>query len=339
MNASHPQAASPFPLLIGIPDDRQATVQARPNGALNYVLIGNARVATDLEPAVKQRMLRVVFGPDVPIRIPPALQTRPCINSIGDADVSSVALHTLEEHLAASGSACFNHPAAVLGTTREQVAEKLAAIDGLQVPRTLRLRLDEPADLVRAVDQHDLGWPLIVRTAGTHRGTATVRIDRPEDVREALRKLVWGGHDLYLTEYVDSRDADGYFRKLRLVVIGDGVFVRHWIATDHWMVHGDDRDLEFLHAEAHLLATFRSTLLPELAVRLRAIADAIDLDYFGIDCNLRPDGRLLIYEVNPLMDNLINTMPGPNCWDEPIREMRAALGALIVDPTRWRHPA
>jgi glutathione synthase/RimK-type ligase-like ATP-grasp enzyme len=339
MNASHPQAASPFPLLIGIPDDRQATVRARSSGALNYVLIGNARVATDLEPAVKQRMLRVVFGPDVPIRIPPALRAHACINSIGDADVSAIALHMLEEHLAASGSACFNHPTAVLGTTRERVAEKLAAIDGLQVPRTLRLRLDEPADLVRAVDQHGLGWPLIVRTAGTHRGTATVRIDRPEDVRAALRKLVWGGHDLYLTEYVDSRDADGHFRKLRLVVIGDGVFVRHWIATDHWMVHGDDRDLEFLHAEAHLLATYRSTLLPELAVRLRAIADAIDLDYFGIDCNLRPDGRLLIYEANPLMDNLTHTMPRPNCWDEPVREMRAALGALLVDPARWRHPA
>lgn len=338
MSANAVSASSVFPLLIGIPDSGQAAVRVGPDGAISHVLLGNARIATDLAPAVKGRMLRVMFGPGAPIRVPPALRARPHVNAVADADMSRIALQMLEQYLAENGAACFNHPAAVLGTARERVAEKLAGLDGLQVPRSIRLRLEEPADLARAVKKHALSWPLIVRRAGAHRGESTVRIDGPKQAKEGLRGLAWGGHDLYLTEYVDSRDTDGRFRKLRLVVVGGEVFMRHRVVASEWMVHAGDRDVRAVQEEARLLATFQAAMLPELSERLRALADAIDLDYFGIDCNLRPDGRLLIYEVNALMDILINTMQGPNCWDEPIRQIRDALGALIVDPARWRHP-
>lgn len=338
MNANAAQVNPLFPLCIGIPDTGQAAVRAGRGGKLQYVFLGNGRIVTDLAPQTKQRMLPVIFGPGVPLRMPPALSARPHVNAIADADMSRVALGMLEQHLSANDAACFNHPSAVLDTARERVAEKLAGIDGLHVPCTLRLRLDEPADLGRAVEQHDLAWPLIVRTTGSHRGAATVRIDGPNQVREGLRGLAWGGHDLYLTEYVDSRDRDGHYRKLRLVVVGGEVFMRHRVVAAEWMVHAGDRDVDAVQEEERLLGTFRTALLPELGERLRALADAIDLDYFGIDCNLRPDGRLLIYEVNALMDILINTMPGPNCWDAPIHDIREALGALVVDPARWRHP-
>jgi hypothetical protein len=331
-------AKSLFPLLLGIPDNGQAAVRMGQNGAINYVFLGNGRIVTDLAPQTKQRMLPVIFGPGVPLRMPPALRTRPHINAIADADMSQLALQMLEQHLCANDVACFNHPSAVLGTARERVAETLAGIDGLHVPRTIRVRLEEPADLARAVRKNSFVWPLIVRTTGSHRGAATVRIDGPQQAKEGLRGLAWGGHDLYLTEYVDSRDRDGHYRKLRLVIVGGEVFMRHQVVAAEWMVHAGDRDIAALQEEARLLATFASTLLPELAERLRALTNTIDLDYFGIDCNLRPDGRLLIYEVNALMDILINTMPGPNCWDAPIREVREALGALVVDPSRWRHP-
>ncbi|TAN06639.1 MAG: hypothetical protein EPN38_08135 [Rhodanobacteraceae bacterium] len=338
MNASVAPAAALFPLLIGIPDDRKATVTLRPNGALGYELAGNARIATDLPPAIKRRLLRVVFGPGVPLRIPPTLHARPHVNAIGDADVCGAALRTLEQHLVQHGAACFNHPSAVLGTARDRAADKLAAIDGIWAPRTLRLRIEEPADVLAAVEREGLRWPLILRTAGTHSGKATVRLDAPADVRAGLRGLAWGGRDLYLTQYVDYRDPDGHFRKLRLALVGHEVFIRHHIVADHWMIHFRDRDLRHLPEEEHALETFHDGLLPQLASRLRAVADAIDLDYTGIDCSLRPDGRLLVFEVNPLMDILTNTMPEPNCWDAPVRRIGAALGPLLTDPARWRHP-
>lgn len=338
MVAPHAPAPQLFPLVIGVPDDGKATVRLLRNGSLAYELAGNARVATDLGTAVKGRMLRTVCGPGIPLRLPPALQTAPLVNSIGDADWCATALGMLAAHLAEHGAPCFNHPSSILGTARESVAARLASVDGIVAPRTLRLRITEPSDLLAAAARENLQWPLIVRVAGTHSGQATVRLDTPAAVPIGLKQLIWGGHDLYVTEYVDYRDPDGHYRKFRLALVGDEIFIRHHIVADAWMIHFRDRALRYLSEEEDALRTFEQHVLPSLADRLRALADAIDLDFTGVDCNLRPDGRLLIFEVNPLMDILTNTMPGPNCWDEPVRRIRTALEALITNPTRWRHP-
>lgn len=338
MVAPHAPAPLPFPLVIGVPDDGKATVRLLRNGSLAYELAGNARVATDLGATTKGRMLRAVCGPGIPLQLPPALQAAPSVNSIGDADTCATALRMLEAHLATHGAPCFNHPSSVLGTAREKVTAKLASIDGILAPRTLRLRIAEPSDLLATVARENLHWPLIVRVAGTHSGQATVRLDTPAAAPAGLKQLAWGGHDLYATEYIDYRDPDGHFRKFRLALVGDEVFIRHHIVADEWMIHFRDRALRYLSEEEDALRTFEQHVLPSLADRLRALADAIDLDYTGVDCNLRPDGQLLVFEVNPLMDILTNTMPGPNCWDTPVRRIRAALEALIANPARWRHP-
>src|SRR5690348_17702098 len=52
---------------------------------------------------------------------------------------------------------------------------------------------------------------------------------------------------------------------------------------------------------------------------------------FRSDCNLRPDGSLLIFEANALMDVLNNTSPSPNCWDAPIARIHGALASLLFD--------
>lgn len=324
-------------LMIGIADNRKVVVSANPQGALRYAFPGNARVATDLPEEAKKRLVRVFLGPDMPIRLAPGLVGCPCINSMADADTLGMALGMLAQRLQADGSACFNHPTAVLGNTRDRIAQKLAGIDGIHMPRTLRLRIDEPAELALAVARHDLGWPVIVRIPGGHRGADTVLIDGPDQVREALRRLPWGGRDLYVIEYIDCRDADGHYRKMRLAIVGGAVFIRHLLIAANWMVHSDDRAPGQLEEEGDLLRNFHADVLPELAERLRLLADAVDLDYFGIDCNLRPDGRLVIYEVNTLMDILVNTSPSPNIWDETIVRTRQALRALLFDPARWRH--
>src|SRR5690242_10890558 len=117
-----------MPLMMGIPDDRMVSVFARGADALGYNFLGNSRLATHLAPLFKQRLLRVFFGPDIPIRMPQQLLRAPAINAVADPDLSAIALRMLDEHVQASGVACFNHPAAVLGSSRDGVAEKLADI-------------------------------------------------------------------------------------------------------------------------------------------------------------------------------------------------------------------
>lgn len=332
-------ATSMFPLMLGLPDDNRAriNVNARTR-ALQYSMPGNARIGADLAPGPKRRLVQILFGEGLPVSLPPALRGQPMINAVADPDTSSKSLGMLQRHLEETGTACFNHPTAVLATDRVRAAEKLAGIDGLMVPRALRVRVDEPAQIAAEAEDAGLGWPLIVRLAGTHRGESTVLVDSPEDVRTALRQVPWGGHDLYLTEYVDCRDADGLYRKLRLVVVDGEVFMRHQVIAHDWMVHVGDRRPAYLEEEQRLLREFETTLKPAIATRAQAAAEALDMDYFGIDCSLRPDGQLLIFEANVLMDILINTMPLPNCWEEPIARIHEALVALLFEPTRWRHP-
>ena len=329
--------AAILPLMMGIPDDRMVSVFARGDGGLGYNFLGNSRLATHLAPVFKQRLLRVFFGPEVPIRVPAQLRQGPVINAVADPDISSTALRMLREHVEAAGSACFNHPDSVLGTSRDGVAEKLANVAGVLMPRTIRLRIEEPADIARAAKQHGMRWPLIVRVAGTHRGSATVKLDKASQAKAALRDLPWGGRELYLTEYVECRDADGCYRKLRLIVVGREIFLRHLIIADDWLVHVHDRRAALAEEEIAALANFDSELLPQVRERVLRIADALDMDYFGIDCNLRADGSLLIFEANAMMDVLNNTSPSPNCWDAPIARIHDALASLLFDTARWRH--
>ncbi len=332
--------AAVLPLMMGLPDDRMIGVSPAPNSpggfALNF--LGNSRIGTHLTPEFKQRLLRVFFGPEIPITLPPKFADAPLINAIGDPDMAAESLRMLDRFLAERSRPCFNHPAAVLGASRDGVAAKLAAIDGLWMPRTIRERIDEPDDLARAARRHDLRWPLIVRVAGSHRGMATVKVDAPEQMKAALRGLRWGGRDLYLTEYVDCRDDDGRWRKMRVVIVGNDIFIRHLVIANRWLVHAGDRELGHLAEEQAALREFDAKMLPSIGGRVRAIADALDMDYFGIDCNLRPDGRLLIFEANVLMDILHNSMSAPNCWDAAIARIRDALTTLLFDPARWRHP-
>ncbi|MGH8164936.1 MAG: hypothetical protein ACREP1_11455, partial [Rhodanobacteraceae bacterium] len=125
-------------------------------------------------------------------------------------------------------------------------------------PHTIRAHIDEPHDLNRFADEHGFAWPLIVRVAGSHRGAATVKIDEPGKIKEALRDLAWGGHDLYLTQYVECRDEDGYYRKLRVVVVGDKIFLRHLVIADDWLVHVHDRLPGHLEEETATLADFQN---------------------------------------------------------------------------------
>lgn len=334
MNAS---PAAILPLMMGIPDDQRIAVSAAPRGGLSYNFLGNARIGTYLAPRFKQRLVRVLFGPNLPIRMPPWLRESALVNAVGDADISAESLRILITHLRENPAACFNHPAAVLGCSRDGVAEKLARMEGVLMPRTIRLRIGEPEDLIQAAREHELRWPLIVRVAGSHRGQCTAKVDDPSQVRAALHDMPWGGRDLYLTEYIECRDDDGHYRKMRIVLVGKDIFLRHLVIANGWLVHVSDRELGHLGEEENALRTFRSQLLPVIDERVGAIADALDMDYFGIDCNLRPNGDLLIFEANPLMDILQNQMTSPNCWDAAIAEIHEALAALLFDPQRWRH--
>ena len=52
-----------------------------------------------------------------------------------------------------------------------------------------------------------------------------------------------------------------------------------------------------------------STLIPKARKALEEIARRMELDYFGLDCCIDEDGKVLVFEANANMNMLFNIIP------------------------------
>lgn len=253
-------------------------------------------------------------------------------NEISDADTHKTALDRARQlREAFPDVACMNEPQRVQASTRDRVAACLAGIEGLIVPKTVRFRPRSP-DAVVALWRASFGDEVLVRRAGSHGGARTVRLSGPEDVA-SLHALPLDGADYYMTELVDYRSADGFYRKHRLAVIGGEPFLRHLIISEDWKIHAASRTYSAQDAhgrqEAAALETFETRLKPAIEARVRQVAERLGLDFFGIDGHVTEQGGLLVFEANANMNLLINPLPAPNMWQAPVERMIDALVRLV----------
>src|SRR5690348_660446 len=127
----------PLDVLFGVPDDQKAAIIIQDGGRLlSYDLIGSVGILPHLSP--DRFATRVTYldprraGPFDPG--PGAL-----INHIAEPDICSATLAQALAIAERDDRPCFNHPAAVIRTTRDEVSRRLAGIPGLKVPRTIRV--------------------------------------------------------------------------------------------------------------------------------------------------------------------------------------------------------
>ena len=259
----------------------------------------------------------------------------PCINFLADADLYQRALHQAAAFVDALNVPCFNHPRAIQRTTRDGIHELLQGIPGLHVPKTVRANAATLAQLQSAMAQAGIQYPVLVRMCGGHGGEDTALVRGPAGW-DAINPLPWGGRDIYLTQFVDYRDVDGHYRKTRIVVAGDGIFNRHHIVSDEWMVHAKNRLAGSREEERAYLENFATGTLPHIAGVVQEITQRIGLDYYGIDASIRPDGSVLLFEANACMNTLVNIAPaGPSIWDQVIQDIAVQLAATLADSTAW----
>jgi len=257
-------------------------------------------------------------------------------NEVSDVDSHGEALNGVEvccDFLSRKfGCAVLNHPKFVRNTSRDKVADLLKGVDGVIMPQTIRFPLVEPEQVFSLARARGLSLPLLVRSVGSHNGKGMVFVKDEGDL-DKLHGFAFDGRDFYLTEFVDFKSRDGFYRKFRFVVVGGVPFLRHVIIDRQWHVHGRDfmRDNSGLfEEEAELLRSFDSGLKQKVEPIVRAIYEKVQLDYFGIDCFITDDGKLLVFEVNASMNILRNNEPLPNCWAEVIDEIKDALAVLFV---------
>ena len=197
------------PLLIILGSDGEAA--AKPQGG-GYRVSGNGDVYKLLPEAfafdqlnLSKQFLRDQGRPD-PARYDCVL------NLVTDPDQHPRTLETMRKLLRGFKGRVINRPEAVQRSTRDQVAKRLAGIEGLRVPRVLRLHNPKPGAAAAAAERAGLAFPLIVRRAGTHTGDIIGLVDKSE----ALDAACGERGDFILTEFVDFRSEDGLYRKYRL---------------------------------------------------------------------------------------------------------------------------
>jgi hypothetical protein len=182
------------------------------------------------------------------------------------------------------------------------VARLLDGIPGCRIPNVLRL----PADVGSTAAQQaaaTFAMPALVRPAGTHGGDDFEKFCHASEAAGFIARHPGAEH--YLIEYLDYRSADGHFRKYRFIFVSDEILPYHLAIGLDWKLHHDSTDMidhEWMQREEEAFLTDPTTAFnPDHYAALRAIRDAVDLEYFGIDCGLDAAGQLVVFEVNASM--------------------------------------
>lgn len=329
-------ASLPLLLFKGIPDDRQVTLlrsEHKAGAEEQDLLIHGLMQVGEIEAACPGPIHSIWFNSpvsDVRLPKPPIF----AVNCVADPDRSRKALAAMAEFVRQLGIQVLNPPERVLASDRVTVAETLAGLDGLILPKTARVTPAAPRDVFAAAEAAGIGFPFLVRNTASH-GGQLVRLDGIKD-EERLFELSWGGRDIYITAYTDFSSADELYRKYRLMIFGEDIILRHVIIGEDYLLRMEKRlGTEAVYQEEKAaIESFDTKLGLELHERVMAIRERLGLDMFGIDCALTDGGDMVLFEANAAMNFFYNPSPG-DIWDRPVERARAALKALLSDPSGW----
>ncbi len=136
--------------------------------------------------------------------------------------------------------------------------------------------------------------PFLIRDARGHgRPSFIIRSDHE------LHHLPWSLFNSPMAcEFVETcSESDGLYRKYRCIVAGQHAIPRHMIANDHWEVRPEQRVAsDRLRSEE--LAFVNSK--PVHHDQLVYACQLLDLDVAGIDYSIDADGRMILWEANPV---------------------------------------
>jgi hypothetical protein len=179
--------------------------------------------------------------------------------------------------------------------SREGVAREFAGTSGALVPQVLRVRREALGQAI--------ALPAIVRPIGSHAGSALAKIDGSDQWPPYLETTP--ATEFYVAPFIDYRSADGFFRKYRIIFVGGVPYAQHLAISDRWMIHYynalNEREAWIRDEEARFLSDVFTVFDGPRRNVLEELARRVGLDYFGIDCAVMPDGRVLFFEVDAAM--------------------------------------
>jgi len=224
-------------------------------------------------------------------------------NAIGDADVATPWQARVEQFARAAQRPLLNAPECVSATRRDRLPALLRGLNDVRTAPCIRIEAaDGRTQTQTRIEAAGLELPLLVRPVATHGGEGLIRCDTRAELDAALAAQ---SGPFYVSAFRDTRDADGSYRKYRMVFVDREPYPYHLAISPLWMVHYFSAGMEGmrwkLDEEARFLADPVAVLGARGAAAIRTIAERLDLDYAGVDFTLLPDGSVFVFEANATM--------------------------------------
>jgi len=292
---------------------RTYTLAARQQPARCRLLLlmqaGNLAANTPLECLLEDSDIELIFhylAPDEPL--PSTLPEHDVLMlAMSDSDDIRAQLALLQLSLAHWPQPVINRPQHIPCVDRENASRLLQNVPGLLMPLTLRASreqlqavADGAAELNTLFPPCD--FPIILRPLGSQGGHDLARITAAEDIAGYLAQVA--DAVFFISRFIDYRQADGHFRKVRIALIDGQPYACHMAVSSHWMIHYVNAGMyDAAWKREHELLFF--THFEEFRLRhrgpLQAIARTIPLDYLCVDCAQTASGELLVFEVDHAM--------------------------------------
>ncbi len=242
-------------------------------------------------------------------------------NSISSADGNIKSLKMLEGILKNKPISIINPPDKVLQTTRDETAQIVSGIDGVKALGCFRLVPRSISEIKNFIDTNDISFPFLFRPTVDHGKNSLLKIDSLDEISKLECFAFDGEKSYYITEFIDFASVDGFYRKMRFLVIGEKVIPRHLMVSSSWQIHSDhsavsEEEIAFLsHVEASVVK------------RCLAIKQSFGLDYIGIDCAMDREGNLVIFEANA--HSMIGNGKNDVHHQKVLRDIEVALVELL----------
>jgi hypothetical protein len=316
-------------------DDRATSDPENDTRGTDILRLNDLRIPFDLHQLRRNSLRQVSRG---------AFDGYDCIiNGVTNPDTNPLVLGVMSRLLKGFKGQVINHPDAVLRSGRDQISRRLRDIPNVVAPPAVRIATSSPKAALRMARDAGVTFPAILRRAGAHRGTAISLLPSPEELTARLEPRA----AYYLISFVNFQSPDGLFRKYRFFFIGDRILVRHFYVADHWNVHRDRRErLEavlpgVVEEERQAVNGGVEALPGHLVTALEAIRHGVGLDFFGLDCAIGREGKLILFEANASMNFYHASLENPayEYLRRPLTEGRAAFRSLLQKDYKPRRPA
>lgn len=250
------------------------------------------------------------------------------MNAIAESDAAKPALAAAEKVFAQYAGPTINAPQLVAQMDREGVAALFRDSKLVQAPPIVRVNRGAFTDGTLPP------MPFLIRPIGSQAGIDLARIAEASELHAYLDARPENAA-FYVTEFVDYKKADGYYRKYRIIFVDGKPFAYHAAVSPNWMIHYYNAPMMenawMRNEEEAFIDDLASVFGGSLAAGLEEIAARFGVEYFGIDCSIAPDGRVLLFEADTAM--LVHGTDDPTRFTYKYRgfvAVRDALAALIA---------